>query len=145
MIDTNYELGILYPKGWIQRIGITSSWMWWLTPQMNKVLAPWRVAKVSIAVPIQIWYLTEASNWMPNKRNTARPLKIGRRSKARQASDSKPNRVATLKYLSCHLKLMQRKSFKNHEIFGSECPNISNMVLTFLTSVLLLASTSWNH
>jgi hypothetical protein len=42
------------------------------------------VAKVSIAVPTQVWYFTEASNWMPTKRNMASPLRIGRSSKARQ-------------------------------------------------------------
>jgi len=68
------------------------------------VLAPCKVAKVSIAVPTQVWYFTEASNWMPTKRNMASPLRIGRSSKARQTSASKPNRVAILKYLSCHLE-----------------------------------------
>lgn len=83
---------------------VTSSWIWWLTPQTNKVLPPWIVAKNIIAVPSQIWYLTDASNWMPSNRNKDSPLKIGRSSKARQASASNPKRVATLRYLSCHLQ-----------------------------------------
>lgn len=87
---------------------------------MNKVLPPWKVAKVSIAVPTHVWYLTEASNWMPSKRNMANPLNIGRSNKARQTSESKPNRVATLKYLSCHLR--HECSINNGGTIGFQWP-----------------------
>lgn len=62
---------------------------------MNKYAYTMKVAKKIITVPSQMWYLTAASNSIPSNRNTANPLKIGSRSKAKQASDSKPNLVAT--------------------------------------------------
>ncbi|KAJ6882283.1 hypothetical protein NC651_028782 [Populus alba x Populus x berolinensis] len=43
----------------------------------------------------------------------AKPLKTGRRSKARQTSASNPNRVATLRYLICHLKY-RLVGFRSH-------------------------------
>nr|GME03654.1 hypothetical protein Iba_scaffold1011.2CG0140 [Ipomoea batatas] len=70
---------------------------------MKKVPAPCNVAKNIIAVPSQVWYLTETSNWRPSNRNTAILLNTGRRRRAKQASVSKPNRVATLNILYCHL------------------------------------------
>lgn len=86
---------------------VTSSWIWCLMPHMKKVPVPCNVAKSIIAVPSQVWYLTETSNWRPSNWNTAILLKIGRRRRAKQASVNKPNRVATLNILYCHLKIVE--------------------------------------
>lgn len=76
-------------------------------PQIRKVPPPCKVANNIIAVPSQMWYLTEASNWMPINRNIDIPLKMGRRRRARQASANKPHLVATLKILYCHLEMAE--------------------------------------
>ncbi|KAL3835238.1 hypothetical protein ACJIZ3_009974 [Penstemon smallii] len=71
---------------------------------MKNVPTPCRVAKSIIVVPSHIWYLTEASNGTPSKRNKDSPLNTGSRRRARQASANKPQRVAILYTLYCHLK-----------------------------------------
>lgn len=83
---------------------ITSAWILCLIPQTKRVPPPCKVAKSIIAEPSQTWYLIEASNWIPRNRNMDIPRSTGRSSRARQASDNKPQRVAILKNLYCHLK-----------------------------------------
>lgn len=85
-------------------IRFTSSKICFFSPQMNKVPAPWSAAKIIIEVPSQIWYLTLASKWIPRSLVIVIPLNIGRSRSAKQASASKPLRVAILKSLNCHLQ-----------------------------------------
>lgn len=86
----------------------------WLIPQMKRVPAPCRIAKNISIVPSQMWYLTEASNWIPSNLNTDNPLKIGKRRKARQISPIRPNLVDILRNLSCHLKYNTFFCYLNH-------------------------------
>lgn len=97
----------------IRNIKITSSSMLWLIPHMNRVLPPWTKEKKTKPVPSQTWYFTEAANWMLSNRNIESPLKTGKRSRERHASANRPNLVATLKYLSCHLKILQTTKLRN--------------------------------
>lgn len=89
---------------WWKGIRFTSSKICLFSPQMNKVPAPWRAAKIIIEVPSQIWYLTLSSKWIPSSLVIVIPLNIGKSRRAKQASASKPLRVAILKSLNCHLQ-----------------------------------------
>lgn len=62
-------------------------------------------------------------------RNIANPLKIGRRSKVKQASASKPNLVAILRDLSCHLKIKLCCMHAISEITAFQSSNINNILI----------------
>lgn len=58
---------------------------------------------------------------MLSNRNIESPLKTGKRSRERHASANRPNLVATLKYLSCHLKTYNNKSKKFNNSIQKGC------------------------